>query len=109
MNDTPDLLLRLEKVEAERDALALRLAVLEDAGVERVPAALAHRLMAGEIPVRVWREYRGLSLHALAEQAGISPSMLSEIENGKKEGSVRTLAALARALRVDLDDLVSWS
>ena len=34
--------------------------------------------------------------------------LLSEIENGKKEGSVRTLAALARALGLDLDDLV-WS
>jgi hypothetical protein len=35
--------------------------------------------------------------------------MLSEIENGKKEGSVHTLATLARAPGVDLDDLVSWS
>ena len=35
--------------------------------------------------------------------------MLSEIENGKKEGSVRSLAALAHALGVDLDDLLSWS
>ena len=34
--------------------------------------------------------------------------MLSEMETGKKEGSVRTLLSLARALGVDLDDLVSW-
>jgi DNA-binding Xre family transcriptional regulator len=61
------------------------------------------------VPIRVWREYRGLSLRALAEKAGISAAMLSEIKNGKKEGSVCTLAALARALRLDLDDLVPWS
>jgi hypothetical protein len=33
----------------------------------------------------------------------------SEIETGKKDGSVHTLAALARVLAVDLDDLVPWS
>jgi DNA-binding Xre family transcriptional regulator len=109
VNDTADLVIRLEQAEAERDALALRLAMITDAGIERVPAALARRLMAGEAPVRVWREHRGLALHALAKQAGISSSLLSEIETGKKDGSVRTLAALARALAVDLDDLVSWS
>jgi DNA-binding XRE family transcriptional regulator len=108
MNDTAELLIRLEQAEAERDTLALRLAVIGDAGIERVPAALARRLMAGEAPVRVWREYRGLSLQALAKKAAISASLLSEIEAGKKVGSVRTLAKLARALAVDIDDLVSW-
>ena len=34
--------------------------------------------------------------------------MLSEMETGNKEGSVRTLMSLARTLDVDLDDLVSW-
>jgi hypothetical protein len=109
MNDTADLLVRLEQAEAERDALTLRLAVISDAGIERVPAVLAWRLMAGEVPVRAWREHRGLRLHELARQAGILSSLPGEIETGKKGGSVRTLAALARALAVDLDDLVSWS
>jgi hypothetical protein len=36
-------------------------------------------------------QYRGLFLRTLAEgQIGVA--MLSQIENGKKEGSVRTLA-----------------
>ena len=98
----------LAEIEAQRDALALRLAMIEDGEAERVPAELAHRLMKGEAPVRVWREYRGISLHALADHAGISPSMLSEIETGKKDGSVRTLAALAKSLGVDVDDLLPW-
>lgn len=45
---------------------------------------------------------------ALAGHAAISPALLSEIENGKKHGSLRTLGVLARTLRVDLDDLVPW-
>jgi hypothetical protein len=40
--------------------------------------------------------------HALAKPAGISSSLLSEIETGKKDGSVHTPAALARVL-------VPWS
>jgi DNA-binding XRE family transcriptional regulator len=106
--DPADLAREIEALEAERDALALRLALIEDAGAERVPATIARRLAAGELPARIWREYRGLTLHGLAEQAGISPSLLSEIETGKKDGSVRTLAALAKALRVDVDDLLPW-
>lgn len=105
---TNDLSRRLEQLESERDALALQLARLQDANAERVPAAVVRRLAAGEAPLRVWREHRGLSLRALAATAGISPAMLSEMETGKKEGSVRTLLSLARALGVDLDDLVSW-
>lgn len=103
-----DLATRLEQVEAERDALALQLARTLDANAERVPAAVVRRLAAGEAPLRVWREHRGLGLRALAGLAGISPPMLSEMETGKKEGSLRTLLALARALGVDLDDLVAW-
>jgi DNA-binding Xre family transcriptional regulator len=110
-NVVADLERRLQEAEDENDALELRLAKVQDAlfGGEHIPAAVVDRLADGEAPVRVWREHRGLSLRALAAKAGISAAMLSEIENGKKEGSVRTLAALARALGLDLDDLVSWS
>ena len=105
---TDDLPRRLEQLEVERDALALQLARLQEANAERVPAAVVRRLAAGETPLRVWREHRGLSLRGLAATAGISPAMLSEMETGKKEGSGRTLLSLSRALGVDLDDLASW-
>ena len=110
-NVVADLERRLEQAEDENDALELRLAKIEDAlfGGERIPAVVVDRLAEGKAPVRVWREYRGLSLRGLAEKAGISAAMLSEIENGKKEGSVRSLTALARALGIDLDDLVAWN
>ena len=103
-----DLARRLEETEAERDALALALARTEDANAERVPAALVRRLAAGESPARVWREHRGMTQRALADAAGISPALMNEIEAGKKEGSIRTLLAIARALRLDLDALVAW-
>lgn len=55
--------------------------------------------------VRVWREHRGLTQDELARRVGLSKSFLSEIENGKKTGSVRTLRALADALGIELTRL----
>jgi DNA-binding XRE family transcriptional regulator len=100
----------IKAYEDAADALALaEVRVREAAGdAEYVPVALAERIfVAGEHPVRVWREHRGLALGALAKQAGIAQSYVSEIENGRKRGSVRALAALAKALRVDIEDLLA--
>ncbi len=85
------------------DKAKQRLAAGED---EMVPAAFADRILDGENKVRVWREYRTLSVKELAERAEISAAYLSQIENGDREGSVSTMKALAAALSLDLDDLV---
>lgn len=86
------------------DAAKRRLASGED---ELVPAAIAHRLLDGENPVRVWREHRGMSARALAERAGISAAYLSQIEAGRRDGSFDTMRKIASALGVALDDLVA--
>lgn len=72
---------------------------------EVVPSEIVNRIVDGENPVRVWRDHRNLSARTVAEKAGISPAYLSEIETGKKEGTVSTLKKIAEALGVDLDDL----
>ncbi len=73
---------------------------------ELVPAAIVKRILAGENPVRVWREHRGLSGRALAEKVELSAAYISEIETGKKDGSVAAMMLIARALNVDIDDLI---
>ena len=73
---------------------------------ELVPAPFADRLIDGENPVRVWRDYRGLTVKALAEQIGIAPAYLSQIETGAREGSIGTYRKLAEALKVQVDDLI---
>lgn len=50
--------------------------------------------------VYVWRRQRGLRQAQLAEAAGIPRPNLSAIERGKREVSLGTLRALARALEV---------
>ena len=100
----------IKAYEGAADALALtEVRAREAAGdAEYVPVEFAERIfVGGEHPVRVWREHRGLALGALAREAGIAQSYVSEIENGRKRGSVRALAALAKALRVDIEDLLA--
>ena len=59
-------------------------------------------LNAGEIGrrLRELRAGRGLSLRQLAKEISASPSLLSQVENGKVTPSVDTLYVLARALEV---------
>lgn len=73
---------------------------------ELLPAAFAERILKGESPLRVWREYRGVSARDLAAAARISAAYLSQIESGQREGTVSTMKALAEALGLQLDDIV---
>jgi hypothetical protein len=77
-------------------------------GEESVPVAVVDRLIAGENPMRVWRDHRGMTLEQLGAKAHLSIGYLSEIEAGKKPGSIKALRAIAGALDLDLDDLTSW-
>lgn len=78
------------------------------AGEETWPMELVMAKASGENPTKVYRKYRGMTVSELAAAAGISQPYLSDIENGKKTGSVDVLKRIAIALKVDLDDLVVW-
>ncbi len=73
---------------------------------ELIPAQVADRLIGRESPLRVWREYRGLSQSALARVSGVNRVQIVEIEASRNSGSVHTLRKLADALRVAVDDLI---
>ena len=74
---------------------------------ELIPAEFVDRLVDGENPIRVWRDYRGIKAVELAKTVGISQSHISSIETGQREPSVTLLKKLAEALNVDMDDLVA--
>ncbi|AWK87276.1 helix-turn-helix domain-containing protein [Azospirillum thermophilum] len=72
---------------------------------ETFPADLADRLLNGENPVKVFREYRGMTQKQLGEAASVNQSYVSQIEAGGRVGTIEVLKRLADALGVDLDDL----
>ena len=73
---------------------------------ELLPSEFVDRILEGENKILAWREYRGLSAKALAEAAGITQAYLSQIETGKRDGTIGTMKKIADALKVTIDDLV---
>lgn len=53
--------------------------------------------------IREVREKRGLTLRALADEAGVSESLVSQIERGKVSPSLETLVTIVDALDIDLE------
>ena len=67
--------------------------------------AALKRILDGESAVTVWREEQGMTQRALAEKAGVAPSMIHAVEKGAKSPSLETARRIADALGLGLDDL----
>lgn len=92
--------------DADDAAALLRFAKRYAKGdVETVPIAVVDRLLAGESPLRVWREHRGMTAAMLAAAVDITPAHVSKLESGKGEPSVSLLRKLATVLAVQLEEL----
>lgn len=100
-----ELLEQAEMLEDIRDFDAAK-AALENGEDELIPAEVVYAILDGENPIKVWREYRGLTQQQLADLAGISKPYLSQIETGKRTGTTDILSAIAKALDVSLDEVV---
>jgi DNA-binding Xre family transcriptional regulator len=109
MTDANSTAREAEELQDRLDSALLKLARVEQANEETVPFEVVRRLSEGDAPVTVWREHRGLSRDELATAADIQADFLDEVEGGKEDVPLRKMHAIARALRVDLDDLVPWS
>lgn len=97
----------LEIAEEKADVFAaMQAEARRGAGEETLPAEVVDRLLAGESPLRVWREHRQLSQGDLAKRAGARVATLSEIENGKAQGKPALWRVLADVLNVSVDDLL---
>lgn len=73
-----------------------------------LPDDLLDDIYAGKhTALKIIRKYRGLTQAGLAEKAGLSRPYLTEIETGKKEGSVRAIRTLAETLNVHAGLLVA--
>lgn len=53
------------------------------------------------------RQRSGMSLREVARQLGVSPSFVSQLENGKSQPSVATLYSISQLLDISIDQLFS--
>jgi DNA-binding XRE family transcriptional regulator len=71
-----------------------------------LPQAVLEDITLGkDSPIKVIRKHRKMTQGDLAEAAGISRPYLTEIETGRKDGSIRSLKSIAGALDVSLEIL----
>lgn len=73
---------------------------------ELIPAEYANRIFNGESAIRVYREFRGLTQSQLADLAGLNRVYLTQIEGGKRNGSIEVIRSIAFNLQVSVDDLI---
>ena len=88
----------LETLEDIRD-----FEIVKNLDEEAFPSEVVDRLVLNnENPIKVLREYRGLTQEQLAEKTGIQPTDLVTMETGQKSGSVKSLKLIAEALNFDV-------
>ncbi len=96
----------LAEEAADASSLAASLARLEAGTEELLSADDLDSLRAAPTPLAFWRGKRGVSAADLAGQAGVSEEQVSAVERGENIGDVRLYRRLARALGVEIEDLV---
>ncbi len=78
---------------------------LKNAGSNNaLPEKVLEELALGQSSsIKILRKHHGMTQGDLAEAAGISRPYLTEIETGRKDGSIRALKSIAGALDISLE------
>jgi Helix-turn-helix len=102
--------LAAEASEAEEDAGTARIVARARkeiaGGGPLLPKAVVDRLANGQNPVRILREWRDITQMHLSFKTNLSQGYISDIENGRRVGTVAALRLIANVLDVPLDLLV---
>lgn len=94
----------LEKSEMLQDIKDFDIAL--NSSEEKFPIELFEKTALGESKLKVWREYRQLTQVDLSKIAKVAQATITQIETGKRTGTVKMLKKLADALNIDIDFLV---
>lgn len=73
---------------------------------DSLPHQFMIRLIEGDNPLTVFRNWRGHNQSELARISQVNRIQIADIESDRKTGSVKTLKKLADALGVSIDELV---
>lgn len=99
-------LIEIQEDTVDTSTIEKTLRSLSDGTEELVPAHMVDRILDGENPITVWREYRSYSTAELADMCSVTASAISQIERRKRQPSIGLLRKIAAALKVGIDDLL---
>ncbi len=71
----------------------------------RLSADMVSRLVEGESPIKVWREFRNITQEKLATACDVTPEYIGMVERGVRQASRKLVFRMADALGCDRDDL----
>ena len=71
----------------------------------RLSSDMVSRLIEGENPIKVWREFRKMTQEGLATACGVTPEYVGMVERGTRHASRKLVSRMAEALDCDRDDL----
>ena len=102
-----DDLAAIEAVRDEDAAFAAQLA--SERGIEiavTTPVEVIEAKLDGAHPIKAWRDYRGWTQLYLSSKSGVGRDLIAQIETRRKNGSVKTLYRLSRALKLPIEALL---
>lgn len=76
------------------------------AGAPLIPKEVIDRIANGENALRVLREWRDMTQQQLSFKTDIGQGYISDLENGRREGTTAALKKIANAMKVPLDLIV---
>jgi len=76
------------------------------AGAPLIPKKIVDRIVNGENPLRVLREWREMTQLSLSFKTNIGQGYISDLESGRRKGTTKSLKKIADAMNVPLELLV---
>jgi hypothetical protein len=73
------------------------------AGIPLIPKEVVDRFAKGENALRVLREWRGRTKLYIAHKTNLGQGYISDLESGRRKGTIAALKKIADALKVPLD------
>ena len=73
-----------------------------------LPAEVADRILEGEHPLKVLREWRALTQAQLAERTGLPQPTIALLERGRRKGTLAQWRAIAQALGLQVETVTGW-
>jgi hypothetical protein len=102
--------LAAKAAEADEDIGSVRLVTRARkeiaTGAPLIPKKIVDRIANGENPLRVLREWRDMTQLDLSSKTDIGQGYMSDLESGRRKGTITALKKIATAMNVPLDLLV---